>query len=245
MFGLVKNCLAIGLLACFLGACASTAPNVETTSQKDPFETVNRAVYGFNDGVDRILLKPVAKGYQKVTPSILKTGLGNFFFNLGEIRSVVNSALQGNGEKMLNHAGRFIMNTSFGLGGLIDIGHEMGLKREDPEDFGQTLAVWGVKSGPYLMLPFFGPSTIRDGGTTPVDTYLSPLRFIQHDITRYSTVGAMVVDNRASILDVEKLIVGDDKYVFIRDTYFQRRNFLIKNGKVDDGFESTFDNQDF
>jgi len=201
----------------------------------DPWQGYNRAMFTFNDTVDRYFLKPVAKGYKFVTPDPLEKGVSNVFSNIGEVPSAVNGLLQGNVKSAGKSVGRLLVNTTIGVGGLFDVAKHMNLPDDDSEDFGQTLAVWGVGQGPYVVLPFLGPSTLRDAFGKPVDWYTDPITYIEHEPTRYSVLAASIVDKRASLLDLEKNITGD-RYVFIRDVYLQRRDYLINNGEVEDDF---------
>src|SRR5690606_11774512 len=154
----MKKILGACALAVLMTGCA-TAP--DTADPRDPFEGFNRTVFRFNDAVDEAVLKPVATGYQKVTPSFVQTGVSNFFGNIGDVWSAVNNLRQGKLEAGMSDGMRVAINTTFGFVGLLDIASEAGLTKHK-EDFGQTLGVWGVPSGPYLVLPLLGPSTIRD-----------------------------------------------------------------------------------
>lgn len=217
-----------------LSACA-TAP---TANKADPYEGFNRAVYSFNDGLDKFLIKPIAQGYQFAMPSVAETGVSNFFSNLGEIRNLANSGLQAKGNKVLLHSGRFLVNSTLGLLGFVDAADFVGLKKTSSEDFGQTLATWGVGSGPYIVLPLFGPSTARDSLGFPVDSFLNPVGYVNHVPTRNSLTATNIIETRAGFLAAEKLISGD-RYVFIRDAYLQRRAFLINDGEVSDDFSGS------
>ncbi|EGG92863.1 VacJ-like lipoprotein [gamma proteobacterium IMCC1989] len=194
-------------------------------------------MFGFNNGVDTYFLKPVAQGYQFVMPDVAETGVSNFFSNLLEIRNIINSLLQGKGEKAANSTGRFLFNSTIGLAGLFDVAGGIGLEKQDGEDFGQTLGAWGVESGSYLVLPLLGPATVRDGVGIPVDMYLDPVNYHDQSSVRDKLTALKVIDIRAGLLDAEKLITGD-KYVFMRDAYLQRREYLVKDGEVKDTFGS-------
>lgn len=201
----------------------------------DPWEGFNRSVYRFNDFFDRYLLKPVAQGYERVTPQPVRTGIGNFFNNLGEVSTVANDLLQGKFKQAGLDSTRFLVNTTVGIVGLIDVGSRIGLTRNN-EDFGQTLGYWGLDSGPYLMLPFLGPSTVRDSAGLVPEYYISPLEFVvEEHRERYILRGVDVVDTRAGLLEVEKMVAGD-RYTFIREAYLQRRAFLVRDGALDDSF---------
>jgi phospholipid-binding lipoprotein MlaA len=230
-----KKILLLAITLASLAGCASSPSSGGTVS--DPLEGFNRTMFGFNDGVDTYFFKPVAKSYRYVTPDVVEAGVSNFFSNILEIRSIFNSGLQAKGKKTLVHTGRFLANSTLGLFGIIDVAQYMGMKQLDREDFGQTLAVWGLGSGPYLVWPLFGPSTLRDTIGIPVDIYASPNTYVVHVRTRNFFRASDLIDTRASLLDVEKLLSGD-RYVFIRDAYFQRRTFLINDGKIIDSFGS-------
>ncbi|MEG1041593.1 MAG: VacJ family lipoprotein [Pseudomonas sp.] len=206
----------------------------QAATEDDPWESVNRPIFTFNDTVDTYALKPLAKGYQAVTPQFLEDGIHNMFLNLGDVTNLANNILQLKPHAAGVDTARLIINTTFGLGGFFDVGTKMGLQRND-EDFGQTLGYWGVSSGPYVMLPLLGPSTVRDAFGKYPDTYTEPYRYIDHVPTRNSALAVDVVDTRASLLSAEKLISGD-KYVFIRNAYLQNREFKVKDGEVKDDF---------
>lgn len=220
----------VALLSLFLGGCA-TAPAAKK-DPRDPFEGFNRASYKFNDALDRALLKPAAKGYKAVTPDFIETGVTNFFSNLTQPTVMINDLLQGKFKAGLNDAGRFLVNTTVGLGGLFDPASAAGLDRND-EDFGQTLGKWGVSSGPYLMVPFFGPSTVRDGIGSAVGIYTDPTQYVERDAIRYGLRGMDLIDARARRLPLDDTLnQAYDKYTFIRNAYLQQREFQVKDGNV-------------
>lgn len=201
----------------------------------DPWQGFNRAMFAFNDVTDRFLLRPLAKGYVFITPTFVRTGVDNVIDNVMEVPTVMNDVLQGKGKQAANDTGRFLVNSTVGLAGLFDVAQHMGLEASEGEDFGQTLAVWGIGQGPYLVLPFFGPSTLRDGLATPVNIYSDPRTYIDHVSTRNTVSGVSLINTRANLLDLERHITGD-RYTFIRDAYLQRRQFLINDGEVEDDF---------
>ncbi|MDI9856087.1 VacJ family lipoprotein [Comamonas sp. 17RB] len=220
---------AVSASALVLGGCAATGSNPQ-----DPYESFNRKVQSFNDGVDDAVLKPVATAYQTVTPQPVRTGVGNFFGNVGDLWSMVNHLLQGNGLQAYNHMVRFTTNTVLGIGGLLDIATEMGVDRQK-QDFGRTLGAWGIKPGPYLVLPFLGPSTVRDTVALPADwrgNVLTELRPISH---RNALVGLKVVDDRARLLKAGDIVdsVALDRYSLLRDVYLQSRQ-PKGDGRVED-----------
>lgn len=211
------------------------AENGNNSADQDPWEGFNRSVFTFNDTLDQYFLRPVAKGYQFITPESVETGIGNVFSNLFEIRNVLNDALQWKWTQAANDSGRFLVNSTVGIVGIFDVAQHIGLPRHDGEDFGQTLAVWGVESGPYLVIPLFGPSTLRDGLAKPLDTLVDPVSYIDYVPTRNSSYGVRIVDDRAGLLKTEDLMSGD-RYTFIRDAFLQRRDFVINDGVIADDF---------
>lgn len=219
-----------------LSLCASVVmlPIAAQAAEDDPWESINRPIFKFNDVLDTYALKPLAQGYQFITPSFLEDGIHNIFRNIGDVRNLANDVLQAKPRAAGVDTARLIFNTTFGLLGFFDVGTKMGLQRND-EDFGQTLGYWGVPSGPYVMLPFFGPSTVRDAPSLYVDSYTDPYRYMDHIPTRNMAIGVDVIDTRASLLSAEKLINGD-KYTFIRNAYLQNREFRVKDGQVEDDF---------
>lgn len=202
----------------------------------DPWEPVNRVVFRFNDTLDTYALKPVAKGYDRVMPQFLNDGITNVFSNLGEPKNLVNNVLQGKiGDAGIDLA-RFLMNTTVGVVGVFDVATRMGLQRND-EDFGQTLGAWGVESGPYVVLPLLGPSTLRDGSAFAVEGLggYSYRAQMDHVPSRNTAASVDLVDTRAGLLSQERLIRGD-KYRFIRNAWLQNREFKVKDGQVEDEF---------
>ena len=216
--------------------CAGVAlvPMAAQAAEEDPWEGVNRAIFRFNDTIDTYALKPIAQGYQYITPQFVEDGVHNFFNNIGDVRNLANNVLQAKPADAGVDTARLIFNTTFGLLGFIDVGTKMGLQRND-EDFGQTLGYWGVGSGPFVMLPLLGPSTVRDTVALYPDTYTSAYHYIDHVPTRNTARGVNIVDTRASLLSAERLITGD-KYTFIRNAYLQNREFKVKDGQVKDDF---------
>lgn len=237
---LLRSLALICLLsaAALLGGCA-TAPGRTTTD--DPWQGFNRSIYKFNDTVDRAAIKPVAQGYVKITPSWLRTGVGNFFNNLEIPWTMVNDLLQGKPQTMAQDTCRLVLNTVVGLGGFIDVAAALDLAAHK-EDFGQTLAVWGVPSGPYLMLPFLGPSTVRDGFGRGPDYFGGPLRYAEIPWETKTGISVLdVVNTRTKLLSVEgTLNQAYDKYGVTRDAWLQRREYMIYDGNppapaLDDG----------
>lgn len=207
----------------------------------DPYEGVNRYIHNVNMTLDGWILKPTARAYRYITPDPLEQAVTNFFSNLGEVRSVANSLLQAKGEKSIEHTGRFVINSTFGLFGLIDLATPLGITPVGGEDFGQTLGHWGVGTGPYIVLPLLGPSNVRDGASRlTVDPYFNPVGYVSDEASRLTLSGMDIINTRASLLEAEKLLQGD-KYVLFRDTFTQRREYLVNDGKVDDGFGGSLD----
>lgn len=214
-----------GALALALAGCA-TGPDAHP---QDPMEPYNRGVSAFNDAVDEAVLKPVATAYQTVTPSPVRTGVNNFFGNLRDLYSALNAALQARPQVALENFMRFNVNTFLGLGGVLDIASEAGIARTTL-DFGHTLGRWGVPAGPYVVLPFFGPSSVRDATGLIVDTYGDPVVAVDHVPTRNSLYTLRAVDTRAGLLRAGSLLEGAalDKYSFTRDAYLQRRQSQVE-----------------
>ena len=215
--------LAVGAT---LGGCATTASN-----PNDPLEGFNRAMYSFNDGLDKVALKPAAKAYKAVLPSFAQTGVNNFFGNLRDVWSAINEFLQGKGEAGLNDVTRVAVNSTFGIFGLVDFATPAGLRKHN-EDFGQTLGWYGVPAGPYVVLPLFGPSTLRDTAALPVDWYGDPWSYKKPTYLRNIGTVVRVIDARANLLDASNIMQGAalDPYEFLRDGYLQRRQNQVYDG---------------
>jgi phospholipid-binding lipoprotein MlaA len=203
----------------------------ETASKRDPYEGWNRKVYRFNEVVDDWFLRPVASAYRSVMPSVVDRAVSNFFNNLTEIRNFANSLFQLKPESAVVATGRFTYNTIFGLGGLFDVATVFDLP-EQPEDFGQTLGYWGVGSGPYLMLPLMGPSNPRDFGGFLTDGFVLPSFWdLAEEPEVYAARALQIVDKRADLIPAENFISGD-AYIFVRNAYLQRRDFMINDGRA-------------
>jgi len=222
---LLKILAFIAIGSILLTGCA-TAP---TQQFQDPFENTNRDLYKFNEGVDKVVLKPAGQAYAYVMPDILEEGVGNFFDNLSYPNTVINQFLQGKGEEGLAAIGRFGVNSTLGIGGIFDVASGIGLKA-DREDFGQTLSAWGVGSGPYLVVPVLGGTTLRDGVGQIAALPLLPQNWGGNGGNLVLGLAAgSAVETSASLLDARKLVTGD-RYLFTRDAYTQRRQFLIADG---------------
>ena len=214
-----------------ISGCA-TGPQA---NPRDPLEPLNRAVYGFNEVVDNAVLKPVATVYTKVTPSLVRTGVTNFFSNLTEGWSTANNALQFKGREAAESWMRFSINSVFGLGGIFDLATDMGLERHR-EDFGQTLGSWGVPSGPYLVLPLLGASTVRDTAALPLDMQGNMLNAVPHAGDRDRLTGLNLINTRANLLRASAVLddAALDKYSFTRDFYLQARHSEVYDGNPPD-----------
>lgn len=224
----------VGRLSQLCICMVATLPVIAQAAENDPWEGTNRAIFRFNDTLDTYGLKPLAQGYQAITPQFLEDGIHNIFKNVGDVGNLANDVLQAKPHAAGVDTARLIFNTTFGLLGFFDVGTHMGLQRND-EDFGQTLGYWGVPSGPYVMLPLLGPSTVRDSISKYPDSYTAPYRYIDDVPVRNVALGVNLIDTRASLLQAEKLINGD-KYTFIRNAYLQNREFKVKDGQVEDDF---------
>lgn len=202
-------------------------PGVELPKSYDPWEKLNRKVHTFNNAVDRTIARPLAKGYVAVVPRPVRLGVGNFFSNLGEPITALNSLLQGKPKQAGQSLGRFLLNSTLGIGGIFDPASDAKLPRKN-EDFGQTLGVWGWKRSRYVELPLFGPRTIRDVFGLLGDAPLSPIRQVENDKTRFFLQGLQLVDVRAQLLSIDALRDGAvDEYALFRDSWLQRRNYQI------------------
>tara|TARA_Y100001970_G_scaffold142939_1_gene175703 strand:- start:34 stop:732 length:699 start_codon:yes stop_codon:yes gene_type:complete len=206
---------------------------------KDPFENLNRKTFEFNENLDENFVMPVAEAYSKFPPKI-KIGISNFFNNLEEVDTFVNQLLQGKPKQSINDLTRFLINTTVGLGGFIDVASKIGLERHE-EDFGQTLAVWGVGQGPYIMLPVLGPSTLRDTLSRPVSSFLSVTFHMTETDVNIALKGIDAIETREKLLGIESLLSGD-KYSFVKDAYIQSMMYEIKDGiDVKDDFIDDMD----
>lgn len=226
---MIKKLTATLPMLLLLSAC-TTAPE-KLTAEDDKWETLNRKTFAFNTALDNSILKPTVKTYKAATPDILEKGISNFFSNLGDLSNAANNLLQLKPGEAGNDLTRFAFNSTFGLFGLIDVASELKMEKHN-EDFGQTLATWGISSGPYLVLPIFGPSTVRDAGGRLIDAKL--------DVTNYANDYDMdaiqplkLINTRSEVLNVEKNIPvsSNDRYTLIRDIWLKDRAFLIADGK--------------
>lgn len=221
------------LLILSASSLLSSCATVSAPDKRDPWESYNRSIYAFNEGFDRAIFRPVARTYQNYTPNTVQSGVSNFFSNLDDILVTVNDVLQFKFKQAAQDLSRFTFNTTIGLFGLFDVSTQFGLPKHN-EDFGLTLASWGVGSGPYFVLPFLGPSTVRDTTGLVADGYLDPVYSISDTEARWSTIVLRAVNTRASLLQATKLMEqsGVDPYVFMRNAYLQHRESLIAGGKT-------------
>ena len=226
--------LMIAAVVLVLQGCAS----VKAADPRDPWESMNRSVYQFNDVVDAVAIKPATEVYTKVLPSFVRTGIHNFLGNLSDVWSMANSAMQLKGQATAETFMRINVNTFFGLGGLLDVASEMRLEKRK-EDFGQTLGYWGVKPGPYLVLPLLGPSTLRDALATPVDFQGNPSQMFTDEATRNSLTVTRILDVRSGLLQTVDVIKAAslDPYTFVRDGYLQKRKNDIHDGNPPSDFD--------
>jgi phospholipid-binding lipoprotein MlaA len=220
--------VAASLALITLSGCAS----FKAAAPGDPLEPINRGIFSFNNTFDHYLFKPIAKGYDAVVPTPIKTGVSNVFQNMSDAQSIVSDALQLKGAKMGDDMGRVLLNTTIGLGGIFDLATPMGIERGN-EDMGQTLGYWGIGSGPYLVIPFLGPSSVRDFAGRTIDGQTDPLAYVSSVPARNSLNGLRVVDARVSLFPVEGLAnqAALDRYTFFRSAYLQRRENLVLDGK--------------
>ena len=211
--------------ALLLAGCATSG------NPKDPIEGFNRAMYGVHDGIDTVLLKPVATGYDAVLPDPVQTGVTNFFANISDIMTSVNNLLQGKPKEAISDLGRVAVNSTIGILGIFDPASGMGLEKHD-EDFGQTMGAWGVGEGAFVFLPIMGPRTVRDAAGIYMDIWFDPVNYIDHVPTRNTIWAVRVVNLRANLLPADKVIeeAALVKYSYIRDAYLQNRRNLVYDG---------------
>ncbi len=219
-----------------LGGCASTT--TKTNDPADPYEGMNRNFYNFNDSLDRNFFEPVARGYVKVTPDPVRTGVTNFFGNVNYLNVILNDLLQGKGQQLAADTGRFVVNSTLGIGGLIDTAKHIGMPEHD-EDLGQTFGTWGMGEGAYLVLPFMGPNSFRDLPNSATSMLLNPLTYLNGIVTL--PLGVLnAVNTRANLLEASSIRdqAALDPYTFVREAYRQQREYKIYDGNPPgDGFE--------
>ena len=224
--------ISIMMLLLLLSSCSTTG-----SSKNDPLEPMNRAIFQFNEVVDDNIFGPVAKTYKYITPDPVETGVSNFFSNIGEVSTIANDVFQFKFKQAGYDFLRFSINTSIGVLGIFDVATSVGLKKNN-EDFGQTLGYWGIPQGPYLVLPFFGASTFRDAPGLYADMQISPIN--QLDDEEELTLNALnAVSTRARLLRATKILdtAAKDKYIFIRESYLQKRESMVNDGDSEEDFE--------
>jgi len=240
----ISCCRPAGLLlTLLLAGCATTSEYVEPS---DPWEGFNRAVYGFNDGLDRAIVKPLAKGYQVIMPAPLDRGVTNFFSNLSEVNSILNNLLQLKLQRAGTNVGRLAINSTVGLLGFIDVASKIDVPRHR-EDFGQTFGVWGIPSGPYLVLPFLGPSSGRDAVGLVLDWQMAPINWAtDSSAIRFGLLGLWFIDRRADLLGASRILeqAALDPYAFTREAYLQKRlNDVYDGNPPEEEFEENLDDE--
>ncbi|MDD5176326.1 MAG: VacJ family lipoprotein [Sterolibacterium sp.] len=213
--------------ALLLSGCASTG------NPKDPLEGFNRAMFTLNDDLDKIVIKPAAQGYEAVLPTVMGHGVSNFFANIGDIFIAANDALQGKMPDAINDVGRVLVNTTLGVLGFRDVASELGVEKHD-EDFGQTFGAWGVGEGAYIVLPFFGPRTVRDSFGLALDLSVDPVSNMYPISDRNTLIVTRVLSDRAQMFPAEKILdeAALDRYTFVRSAYLQRRRNQIFDGNA-------------
>jgi len=223
---------ALAILALLgLAACVTLLPGAQRSPQ-DPWEPWNRGVYKFNDFADRVVARPVTRAYVKVVPGPIRTGVHNFFNNLQTPTVLVNDVLQGKFLAAANDLGRFVLNSTVGLGGILDPATSAGLAFND-EDFGLTLGKWGVHPGPFVELPILGPSDLRDAPALVVDTYTNPRQYVRNPWIRYGIYLPYLVDKRATLLPLDETLKNVyDPYAFVRNAFLQHRAYQVSEGKI-------------
>jgi len=229
------NIFILLAVSVFASGCA-TGPN-----SHDPLEPMNRKVYAFNKTVDKIVVKPVARAYTAFVPSLVRTGVRNFYTNLGVLNTAFNDLLQGKVSNVPSDVARFTTNLILGVGGVFDVASEIGIPYHQ-EDFGQTLGHWGFGSGPYLVLPLLGPSSVRDGLGKPADYFMDPITHINDDTTRLALTGLELIDIRSRFLESEDMLsdAAIDEYSFVRDSWLQRREFQVRDGAPNPSYENKY-----
>ncbi|MDP1654368.1 MAG: VacJ family lipoprotein [Rhodocyclaceae bacterium] len=222
-----KSALIALALSGLLSGCATSG------NPKDPIEGFNRAMYAFNEGLDTVLIKPVAQGYDAVLPAPVRTGVTNFFGNIADLFIGVNNLLQGKPDQAVSDLGRVLVNSTIGILGLFDVATEAGLEKHE-EDFGQTFGRWGVGDGAYVVIPVFGPRTLRDTAGLVLDMAVDPVANVGNVPTRNSLTALRLIDTRADLLPADKVIeeAALDKYTYVRDGYLQRRRNLVHDGNA-------------
>jgi phospholipid-binding lipoprotein MlaA len=231
------------ILFLLITGCATTNNLSGNFNPDDPYEKSNRKVFEFNNKIDKLFLRPVTDFYDRATPEFAQTSITNFFANLDDIRISINNLLQGNVVESMSDITRFFINSIFGLGGFFDVATEMGLEKHS-EDFGQTLGKWGAKPGPYLMLPFLGPSTTRDAFTFVGDTALAPTLSLDENTARVGLISLDLINTYSAFTGIAD-IESKDQYAFLRDAYLERRKYEVNDGLLIEELSQDEDFEDF
>lgn len=226
----------LGILTWVLGLAVSTQGLAQGTSNPDPWQQWNESMFKFNDYFDQRLVRPAARTYGAVVPSTVRLGIGNFFSNIDDINELLNNLLQAKYSHALSDGGRLVLNSTIGFGGVFDVASELGLEKHQ-EDFGQTFGSWGVPSGPYMVLPIFGASTLRDSFGLIFDTMTNPLQYNNDNAMRIAAFSLEEIHGRQQLLIFDEL-QSFDRYLFLREGYLQRRDFLVNDGVIEDEFGS-------
>jgi phospholipid-binding lipoprotein MlaA len=237
---ILRAALCVFVLFALLSGCASTAQVVR--NDNDPLERYNRAMFTFNDKVDKAIVKPIAQGYQAITPDFVDRGISNFFSNLNDLVVIANDLLQLKLEQAVADTNRVAINSTLGLLGFIDIATLAGLPKNN-EDFGQTLGYWGVGEGVYIVLPLLGPTTTRDVWSYPVDYFFNPVSYVDPTSAQAGLRGVDIIDTRADLLQAERALgeAALDPYTFQRETYLQRRRNLVSDGEQSESEDELFE----
>ena len=231
------------ILFLFITGCATTNNLSGDFNPGDPYEKSNRKIFEFNNKIDKLFLRPVTDFYDRATPEFAQTSITHFFSNLDDIRISINNLLQGNVVESMSDITRFFINSIFGLGGFFDVATEMGLEKHS-EDFGQTLGKWGAKPGPYLMLPFLGPSTTRDAFTFVGDTALAPTLSLDENTARLGLISLDLINTYSAFTGIAD-IESKDQYAFLRDAYLERRKYEVNDGLLIEELSQDEDFEDF
>ncbi len=243
----MRPIILLSLLALACGGCASTGAR-GTSEVNDPFEGANRAIFKFNRTADRFVLRPVASGYHTITPDPLERSIGRFFVNLSSPIVIVSDLLQGKFKQAGADTGRFLLNSTVGLLGFLDVAAHVGLEFHD-EDFGQTLGRWGLEQGPYFLVPIFGPYTLRDGVGRILELPFELLNHYDNDDARRKLVLLYYIDKRTGLLTVDDALANAfDPYLFVRDAYLQRRRYLVYDGDppfFEENFADEYSEEEF
>jgi phospholipid-binding lipoprotein MlaA len=226
--------LLIGFMSIILSGCATYSSN-SLSDPSDPWQAANKPIFAMNDAIDSVLFKPLAKGYNAITPKPIQAGVTNFFSNLNEIDNAINNLFQGKPKQFATSIGRLTVNSTIGIAGIFDVASYMGLTHS-PEDFGQTMGAFGAGAGPYIILPLLGSSSVRDIPGRVLSIYLNPLAWLDDVSFRNIMVGVNAVDTRSNLLAKEDIAseISKDKYSLYRDAYLEEREFQISDGNIDD-----------